>query len=248
MRGTEKLCGLLAGVCMVLGFVCGHIFTAVRFTGFLLWCAAGVLVLWGLLSRWREKRWAGWAKRVLLCLLAAGAALFAVLEAQVIAWGRTDKETPAEAAVVLGAGVNGTEPSLSLLVRLEAALEYLRERPELPVVVSGSQGAGELISEAACMAEWLADHGIPRERIYLEEQADTTAENVKYAKEILKTAGIPEGAAVAVISSDYHLCRAARLWGEGMVPVAAHMPGRYWPLTVNYYVREAFALAAEIVF
>lgn len=244
----SRLCRLLAGVCFLLGCACRFVFTAVRFTGFLLWCAAGVLAVWALLGRWSGKRWTRWAKRGLLCLLAAGAVFFAVLEAQVIAWGRTDQETETEAAVILGTGVNGREPSLSLLVRLEAALEYLQARPAIPVVVSGSQGPGELISEAACMAAWLTAHGISEERIYLEEQADTTAENVKYSKEILKNAGIPEDAAVAVISSDYHLCRAARLWGEGMVPVAAHMPGRYFPLTANYYIREAFALAAEIVF
>ena len=33
-----------------------------------------------------------------------------------------------------------------------------------------------------------------------------------------------------------------------MYPVAAYVPGQFWPLTVNYYVREAFALAAAIVF
>lgn len=32
---------------------------------------------------------------------------------------------PADAVIVLGAGVNGTEPSLSLRTRLDAALDYL---------------------------------------------------------------------------------------------------------------------------
>ena len=54
---------------------------------------------------------------------------------------------------------------------------------------------------------------------------------------------------IAVVSADYHLYRASLYWGTpGMVPVAAHMPGRYWPLTVNYFIREAFAVAAELVF
>ena len=30
-----------------------------------------------------------------------------------------------------------------------------------------------------------------------------------------------------------------------MVPVAAHMPAAYWPLTANYYIREAFAVAKQ---
>ena len=53
----------------------------------------------------------------------------------------------------------------------------------------------------------------------------------------------------AVVSSDYHLCRAAVYWElPYMVGVAARMPDQYQYslLTVNYYIREAFALAAEL--
>ena len=56
-------------------------------------------------------------------------------------------------------------------------------------------------------------------------------------------------AKIAVVSADYHLYRASLYWGTpGMVPVAAHMPGQYWPLTGNYYIREAFAAASLLVF
>ena len=100
MRTAEKICWLLAGLCFLLGCACRFVFTAVRFTGFLLWCAAGVLILWALLSRWSgRKRWARRARRVLACLLAAGTVLFAVLEVQVIAWSRTDWETEPQAVI-----------------------------------------------------------------------------------------------------------------------------------------------------
>ncbi len=32
-----------------------------------------------------------------------------------------------------------------------------------------------------------------------------------------------------------------------MIPVAAPMPAQYLPLSVNYYIREAFAMAAELL-
>ena len=150
--------------------------------------------------------------------------------------------------VVFGAGLNGAAPSLSLTSRLEAALAYAEDWPEIPIVVSGSQGRGEDISEARCMADWLAGRGVPPERIYLEEQAGNTEENVRYSQALLASLGVPAGAEVALVSSDYHLCRARLLWGEGAVPVGARLPGRYFPLTVNYYVREAFAVAEALVF
>ena len=249
MRTAEKICWLLAGLCFLLGCACRFVFTAVRFTGFLLWCAAGVLILWALLSRWSgRKRWVRRARRGLACLLAAGTVLFAVLEVQVIAWSRTDWETEPQAVIVLGAGVNGTVPSLSLQVRLEAALAYLEKWPGVPVVVTGSQGPGEAVSEAACMADWLAARGFPEERIVLEDQADNTEENIRFSLALLEERGVDTAGPIAVVSSGYHLYRASLHMAGNMVPAAARMPVRYLPLTVNYYIREAFAAAAELVF
>lgn len=247
MKRTEKNCYILAVLCLLLGALMQFVFTAVRFTGFLFWCAAAVLALFALLTRWREKHhWALWARRGLLALLAAGFAFFAVLECRVLSWARTDNETPVSAVIVLGAGVNGRTPSLSLLTRLDAALAYIQDKPDIPVVVSGSQGRGEEISEARCMYDWLAARGVPAERIILEERAANTEENIRYSLELLEKLDIAGN--IAVVSSDYHLCRAAMHLGGDMVPVAARMPARYLPLTVNYYIREAFGIAAEMFF
>lgn len=249
MKRTEKICFTLAGVCLVLGALMLTVYTAVRFTGFLFCCAAAALMVFALLTRWKERhRWALWARRVFLALLAAGFAFFAVLEVWVISWARTDTETPVTAVIVLGAGVNGTVPSLSLQVRLEAALAYVRDKPDLPIIVSGSRGQGEDISEARCMADWLIDRGIEPERVWLEEQADNTQENIGYSLAMLAERGMDPAAAIAVVTSDYHLCRASMYMTGNMAPVAAALPVRYLPLTVNYYIREAFGVAEAIVF
>jgi len=249
VKKSEKVCYVLAAVCVLLGAGMLFVFTAVRFTGFLLWCAAAALVIFALLTRWKEQyRWALWLRRVFLTLLAMGFAFFAVLEAQVISWARTDYETPVTAIIVLGAGVNGTEPSLSLWTRLDAALAYVQDKPDIPIIVSGSQGQGEDISEARCMADWLAGRGVDPERIWLEEQADNTKENIHYSLAMLSERGFDTTASIAVVSSDYHLCRASMYMPGNMVPVAARMPERYFPLTLNYYIREAFGVAAELVF
>ena len=139
-------------------------------------------------------------------------------------------------------------PSLSLQVRLEAALAYLEKWPGVPVVVTGSQGPGEAVSEAACMADWLAARGFPEERIVLEDQADNTEENIRFSLALLEERGVDTAGPIAVVSSGYHLYRASLHMAGNMVPAAARMPVRYLPLTVNYYIREAFAAAAELVF
>lgn len=247
MKIVEKICCFLALLSLILGLLMQFVFTAVRFTGFLFCCASAVLVIFALLTRWKEsRRWALYVRRVFLTLLAIGLVFFAMLEVKIISWARTDNETTAAAVIVLGAGVNGRSPSLSLRTRLDAALAYVKERPDIPIVVSGSQGRGEDVSEARCMYDWLTERGVPPERLILEEQADNTEENIRYSLELLEERDIAGN--IAVVSSDYHLCRASMYLGGDMVPVAAHMPTKYLPLTVNYYIREAFAIAAELVF
>lgn len=241
---------ILAGLCFVGGALLAMVYPAVRFTGFLCGCAGGALVLFYGLDQWSRQKRAGFvAKRIFMGLLAAGFALFAVLEVWILSWARTDKDTDTVAMVVFGAGVNGTVPSLSLTARLEAALAYANERPNIPIVVSGCQGPGEDISEARCMADWLTARNIPAERILLEEQARDTRENVAYSLALLEENGVDTTQALAFCTSDYHICRTAYLRGSRPIaPVAATLPNVYWPVTVNYYMREAFALAAEMVF
>ena len=236
---------LLAALCALLALAFLFFYTPMRFSGCLLLCAAVYFVLWHFLWLRREHRLARAVLVILAALLIGGLAVFTVLEAQIIGYGRTDRESPVSAVVVLGAGVNGTKPSLALQSRLEAALDYFSDRPEVPIVVTGSQGPGEDISEGRCMADWLIARGVDEGRILVEEQADNTEENVAYAKALLARHGVDAGDAVAVVSADYHLYRAHRYWGEDMVPVAAHMPAAYWPLTANYYIREAFAVAKQ---
>ena len=241
---------ITAALSFLFGILLINIYSAVRFTG-LLFCLAGcVAALWTVLDQWSGKsKWALMGRRILSVLLVLGVLLFAFLETEVIRRSKTDYDTPVAGVIVLGAGVNGTVPSLSLRVRLEAVLEYIADKPDIPIVVTGSQGPGEDISEARCMADWLIARGVDERRILVEDQADNTRENVTFTKEMLHENGYDTLANYAVVSSDYHLCRAAVYWElPYMVPVAAKMPEQYQYslLTVNYYIREAFALAAEL--
>ena len=51
MRRAEAAWYSLAALCLLLGGLMRFVFTAVRFTGLLFWCAAGVLVVFALLER-----------------------------------------------------------------------------------------------------------------------------------------------------------------------------------------------------
>ena len=223
--------------------------TGMKFSGLLMMCGgAFMLLLMALHRRSEEHRWALWAKRGLLVAFALGFILFSVMEIWVLSKDETDRTREVTAVIVLGAGVNGRVPSLTLQTRLEAALAYIEDKADVPIVVTGGQGNGEEITEARCMADWLISHGVSEERIILEEQAKNTRENIDFSLNLLHEMGVDTTSNIAVVSNDYHLARAAYLWGPpNMVPVAAHMPAIFWPLTVNYYVREAFGMAEAVL-
>ena len=242
-----------AAVCAVLGLVLVLVRSlGIRFSGFLLLGAAALLAASWLLDRLANgsDRWR-LVRRGFCGCVAAGLALLVGLEVVIMNRGDSDMTPlPADAVIVLGAGVNGTEPSLSLRTRLDAALGYLEAHPDIPAVLTGGTGYGEEISEAACMYDYLTEHGVEPERLILEDQAANTAENFARSKPLLEAEGIdPAEDTVAVVTNDFHLARAeliAHRQGYGQVAgVPAELPWLH--LSVNYYLREPFAVVKTLL-
>ena len=155
-----------------------------------------------------------------------------------------------DAVIVLGAGVNGETPSLILWSRITAAAAYLEGHPDVPVVLSGGQGPGEAISEAACMRRELTARGVEEDRLLLEDRSTSTAENFAFSKELLEAHGIDtDTAVIAVVTSDFHCFRAhliARRAGLTVIDVPAEVD--WLLLNANYYIREFFALGKTLIF
>ena len=145
--------------------------------------------------------------------------------------------------IVLGAGVNGTVPSLSLRERLDAAYDYMRANPEAICVVSGGQGRGEDITEALCMYNDLTGKGIAPERVWMEDKATNTRENIAYSLALIeeKTGRRPD--TTGLISSEYHLFRAG-LFAREQNLTAVGIPAKtsWFSLRLNYFLREIVAV------
>lgn len=224
-----------------------------RFSGFLLLALAAVLLAEVYLQRWARRSGTGW-----WCQLTFRAALalvlvpLAIIEIGVIhEGGKEPPEEPADAVIVLGAGVNGTQPSLSLRTRLDAAADYLAANPEVPAVLTGGQGYGEEITEAQCMYNYLTERGVDADRLILEESASNTAENFAFSRELLKEAGVdPSADTVAVVTNDFHIARAKLLAARNGYGYAVGVPAELpWiHLEINYYLREAFAMVKSFLF
>lgn len=144
---------LIAAIVLVIaGCVLRFAMPGHDFLGYTLW---GIAVLVFLFPRLHRV-----GRIVLGVLVCAGVIVFAVFEIPVVRDARTDTDAHPDAIIVLGAGVNGSTPSLSMCNRLDAALAYLGANPDALAVVSGGQGEGEDITEAKAMADYLTANGV----------------------------------------------------------------------------------------
>ncbi len=140
------------------------------------------------------------------------AALFVVLEGIVLAGCRDEVRRNAPVMIVLGAKVRPDGPSPALQRRLDKAAEYLKDHPDVLVIVSGGQGSNEPMSEAQAMAEYLETAGVASWRIYREETSATTIENLDNSKILMEQMGYDlERTPVIVVSSSFHLARVRML-------------------------------------
>lgn len=129
-------------------------------------------------------------------------------------YSRITRPRHADAVVVLGAGLRGTEPTPLLAARIDRGVAMLRELrdagSDAVLVLSGGQGADEVVSEAEAMARYAERAGVPRERMVLEDRSTTTEENLRNSRALLASRGA-EDARMVVVTSNYHALRAAQL-------------------------------------
>lgn len=198
----------------------------------------------------QKKPWSPWLKAV-FALVLVGVLSFCGLFAAVMYGSYNHITGDPQVMVILGCRVMpGGEPSMLLQDRLETALDYLEEDPDILVVVSGGQGSNEPVSEAACMAGWLEERGISEDRIFQEDQSSNTKENLIFSKDLLAREGIDVGETdVLVVSNGFHLTRARMLaerFGYGEVSTLA-APSSHIPSRIQMYIREPLALVKSFL-
>ena len=187
--------------------------------------------------------------KIILILTCVGFVYFWIVEIPIIRNARTDQDPERPYLIVLGAAVYGDRPSLTLVRRMEGALQYLEAYPDSVAIVSGGMGKGETVTEAQAMHDWLLEHGIPEDRILMEPKATSTEENLAFSFDLIRARGEDPDGNVAIVSSAYHLYRAksmARLQGVEAAGVAA--PWGYPMVMLNYFIREAFGVTHLWIF
>jgi len=219
-------------------------YTAVHghsFLGLVCLCLAGVIICYYLLDLLKKRfpKTSKVLRIILTTVLCIGILIFVVTEGIIIHASFGAPDTDCAYIVVLGAKVNGTSPSLSLSDRIRAAESYLKAHPDTIAILSGGQGADEGISEAQCMFEGLTTRGIDPNRLWLEDKATSTWENLHFTLDLIeeKTGNRPN--TIGLVSSEYHLFRAS-LFGDacGVETVGIPAATSWFSIKLNYFMRE----------
>lgn len=167
-------------------------------------------------------------------LIAAGITEYFILKAS-----RGDPGQRCEYMVVLGAKVRESGPSVSLWDRIYGAYDYLEAHPEVTAIVSGGQGDDEPMTEAQAMYDELVKLGIDPDRVWIEDRATSTWENLTYSLDLIeeKTGTRPE--TLGIVSSEYHLFRAS-LFAKECGVEAVGIPAQTSRLSqkINHFMRE----------
>ncbi len=162
----------------------------------------------------------------------------------------SDEPQNPKALIVLGCRVKNIDgrvvPSLMLQKRVNAAYDYLVKYPDAVCIVSGGQGSDEPVSEAECMFNILTEKGISPDRIFKEDKSTSTFENIKFSKSIIDKAGIQ--GEIAVVSNEFHLCRAVRIAKEQGLEVKAVSAPTAIYLLPTYWLRDCLGVIYEYVF
>lgn len=177
---------------------------------------------------------------VFFMLLSATAVYAIIISVKMFRAMRKYPDKP-DILIVPGCKVIGKRPSRMLRRRLETALKYMNDNPEVLCIVSGGRGSDEMITEAEAMKEYLVSKGIDGSRIFKEDKSSSTDENMKFSLEIIERLEMEHS--VTIVTDGFHQYRsavAARKYGVRKVhALSARTEPRY---VFTYWIREWFGI------
>ena len=241
MRPYSKILnGLLPVVLIITGAIL-RLRNATAFLGLVAFGLAAIALCYRILHLFscKYKKVIRICSMVLTILLIVGFLVVCVTGAFIGSATSGDRKDDLAYIVVLGAKVNGTAPSRTLRERIDAAADYLHENPNTIAVVSGGQGSDEGISEAQCIYNGLVQRGVASERIWLEDRATSTWENLNFSLELIQDKAGFRPKEIGLVTSDFHLYRGklfAKKCGIQAYGISGRTENRLY--FFNYYLRE----------
>ena len=132
----------------------------------------------------------------------------------------------ADTVILLGMALENGMPNSDMLRRIDTAADYAIEHPDCTVIATGGNSGEGDMTEAEIMKLMLMEKGVGPERIVTEEQAADTKENFANAAKLTDPSE-----PVVIVSSSYHMRRAARLAKEAGFGYVMRLPSPADPTT-----------------
>ena len=172
-------------------------------------------------------------RRILLGLLVAVLAYFALTTALVTAWMGRDQHPRVDAVVVLGAAQYNGQPSPIYRARLEHALDLYASGVAPVLVFTGGNEPGDRFTEGGSGAQWAEAHGVPDSAILTEETSRTTYGNLAGARQLRADRLAPrQRLRIIVVSDPFHMFRAVKQ-AQDLGMTAYPSPTRTSPISAS---------------
>ena len=225
----------------IIYYFCKFVLPGYSFTALVCLCLAAVILFYTAMP-FLGQHFPGLAKVLTLGVTAGlilGFCVCAVTEALIIKASFGDPGAQVDYVVVLGAKVRDDGPSVSLWDRIYAARDYLQAHPNTVAVLSGGKGKDEPMSEAQCMFTELLALGIEPGRLWQEDKAESTWENIRFSLDLIQKETGARPQKIGVLSSEYHLFRASLFAKKNQVEFVG-IPARTSRLSqrINHFMRE----------
>lgn len=231
------ICAVLGAMAIFLKFcVPGYSFSAL-----VCLCLIAIILFYTLMPMVGLKlpTFAKITSRIFTVILIIGLLVVGITEAIIIKASFGNPKEQVQYMVVLGAKVNRDGPSVSLWDRICGAYEYMEAHPDVIAIVSGGQGTDEPITEAECMYRELVNLGIDPKRIWIEDEATSTWENLNFSLDLIEEKTGQRPTKLGVLSSEYHLFRAS-LFAKACNVDFVGIPARTSRASqmINHFMRE----------
>lgn len=168
--------------------------------------------------------------------------LYVMLQAwQIVSYGQEEELRKTDAAIVLGAGVTGEEPSPVFKERIHHGIWLYENGYVKALIMTGGYGEEAVCSESRAAKEYAIRQGVPEEDIFIEEQSHITQENMYYARQLMREHGFQDA---LIVSDPLHMKRAMQMAEDyGICAYSSPTPTtRFvsWRTKAPFLARELF--------
>ncbi|RYG81920.1 MAG: YdcF family protein [Alphaproteobacteria bacterium] len=179
--------------------------------------------------------------RALRWLLLPLAAWLILVALQIDATGRVHHPGPADAAIVLGAAVNGGAPSPVFRERIRHGVTLSRTGRVRKLVFTGGVGEGASHAESQVARAMAIRAGVTAQAILIETRSRTTQQNMAEAKRLMDRHRL---SSALIVSDPLHMKRALRMARDtGITAYGAPTPTtryRSWKSKTGFLLREIY--------